>query len=78
MLKLREKIKMKKDEAITLDQALIMALKMHDRGHSGYISSIRTALKIRRDLNFIEEVGIGRKRFYEMLDEVQNEPIIKK
>lgn len=51
---------------------------MHDRGDCNMFSAIITALQIRKQLNSLEEVGIDRKAFYELLDSAKNEPVIQK
>ena len=66
------------EKAISIDQALIMALKMHDRNDCGLIRAVISGLQIRSQLNWLDEMGIDRKQFFEMVDESKNGPIIRK
>ena len=47
------------DQRISIDQALIMALKMHDRGHCNLFRAILTGLQLRYQLNFLGELGVS-------------------
>ena len=64
------------DPRISIDQALIMALKMHDRGHCNLFRAILTGLQLRYQLNFLNELGISLDSFRDMINEAQNEKII--
>ncbi len=66
----------REDQSISIDQALIMALKMHDRGHCNLIRAILTGLQLRYQLNFLNELGISLDSFRDMINEAQNEKII--
>ena len=60
---------------ISIDQALIMGLKMHDRGHCGLLKALRTGFELRYQYNFLYELGIDRNYFEKLLNEVQSEPV---
>jgi len=64
------------DTHISIDQALIMALKMHDRGHCNLFRAILTGLQLRYQLNFLDELGISLDSFKDMINEAQNEKVI--
>ena len=64
------------DQRISIDQALIMALKMHDRGHCNLFRAILTGLQLRYQLNILNELGISMDSFRDMINEAQNEKII--
>ena len=64
------------DPRISIDQALIMALKMHDRGHCNLFRAILTGLQLRYQLNFMSELGVSLDSFSEMINEAQNEKVI--
>ena len=64
------------DPRISIDQALIMALKMHDRGHCNLFRAILTGLQLRYQLNFLNELGISLDSFRDMINEAQNEKVI--
>lgn len=66
----------REDQSISIDQALIMALKMHDRGHCNLFRAILTGLQLRYQLNFLNELGISLDSFRDMINEAQNEKII--
>ena len=64
------------DPRISIDQALIMALKMHDRGHCNLFRAILTGLQLRYRLNFLGELGVSLDSFRDMINEAQNEKVI--
>lgn len=66
----------REDQSISIDQALIMALKMHDRGHCNLFRAILTGLQLRYQLNFLNELGISLDFFRDMINEAQSEKII--
>lgn len=66
----------REDQSISIDQALIMALKMHDRGHCNLFRAILTGLQLRYQLNFLNELGISLDSFRDMINEAKNEKII--
>ena len=66
----------REDQSISIDQALIMALKMHDRGHCNLFRAILTGLQLRYQLNFLDELGISLDSFRDMINEAQNEKVI--
>lgn len=66
----------REDQSISIDQALIMALKMHDRGHCNLFRAILTGLQLRYQLNFLNELGISLDSFRDMINEAQNEKVI--
>ena len=66
----------REDQSISIDQALIMALKMHDRGHCNLFRAILTGLQLRYQLNFLNELGISLDSFRDMINESQNEKVI--
>ena len=61
---------MKRHEQITVDDALIMALKMHRRGDCNLLQALPTGVQLRWQINFLSELGIDRKRFERLLTEV--------
>lgn len=66
----------REDLSISIDQALIIALKMHDRGHCNLFRAILTGLQLRYQLNFLDELGISLDSFRDMINEAQNEKVI--
>lgn len=64
------------DPRISIDQALIMALKMHDRGHCNLFRAILTGLQLRYQLNFLGELGISLDSFRDMINQAQTEKVI--
>lgn len=64
------------DQLISIDQAMIMALKMHDRGHCNLFHAILTGLQLRYQLNFLDKLGISLDSFRDMINEAQNEKVI--
>ena len=58
---------MKKHEMISLDQALIIALRIHDRGDCSLARAVLTGLELRSQINFLDRMGITRAQFDEML-----------
>ncbi len=64
------------NQHISIDQALIMALKMHDRGHCSLFRAILTGLQLRYQLNFLGELGVSLDSFRDMINEAQNEKVI--
>lgn len=48
---------------ISYEQALIMALRMHSRGDCSFPSAVITALELRYQINFLDELNISRKDF---------------
>ena len=66
----------REDQCISIDQALIMALKMHDRGHCNLFRAILTGLQLRYQINFLDELGVSLDSFRDMINEAQNEKVI--
>lgn len=64
------------DPRISIDQALIMALKMHDRGHCNLFRAILTGLQLRYQLNFLSELGVSLDSFRDMINQAQTEKVI--
>ncbi len=64
------------DPRISIDQALIMALKMHDRGHCNLFRAILTGLQLRYQLNFLGELGVSLDSFRDMINQAQTEKVI--
>ena len=64
------------DQRISIDQALIMALKMHDRGHCNLFRAIQTGLQLRYQLNFLGELGVSLDSFRDMINQAQTEKVI--
>ena len=64
------------NQHISIDQALIMALKMHDRGHCNLFRAILTGLQLRYQINFLDELGVSLDSFRDMINEAQNEKVI--
>lgn len=64
------------DQRISIDQALIMALKMHDRGHCNLFRAILTGFQLRYQLNFLDEMGVSLDSFRDMINEAQTEKVI--
>ena len=61
---------------ITIDQACIMAFKMHDRKDCGLLRAFFTAFELRYQINFLSELGISEKDLKEILDEPLKREII--
>lgn len=61
---------------ISIDQALIMALKMHDREHCNLFRAILTGLQLRYQLNFLDGLGVSLDSFRDMINEAQTEKVI--
>ena len=66
----------REDQSISIDQALIMALKMHDRGHCNLFRAILTGLQLRYQLNFLGELGVSLDSFRDMINQAQTEKVI--
>lgn len=64
------------DPRISIDQALIMVLKMHDRGHCNLFRAILTGLQLRYQLNFLGELGVSLDSFRDMINQAQTEKVI--
>lgn len=62
---------MKQDQFITIDQALLMALKIHDRGHCNLCQALWAGLQLRYQINFLDRMGITIDQFREMINDAQ-------
>ena len=59
---------MKNYEMISIDQALIMALRIHDRGDCGLVRALLTGFELRYQINWLTEMGISRQDFESLID----------
>ena len=66
----------RENQRISIDQALIIALKMHDRGHCNLFQAVRTGLQLRNQLNFLDELGISLDSLRDMINETRTETVI--
>ena len=56
-----------KHKVISIDQALIMGLRMHDRGDCGLVKALLTGFELRYQINFLSELGISREDFENLI-----------
>lgn len=64
---------------MTIDEALIMALKIHNQDkRCGYISAIRTGLTLRKQLNLFDELGLTPEAQAEMMQDAKCGAVIPK
>ena len=61
---------------ISVDQACIMAFKMHDRKHCSLPRAFLTAFTLRYQINFLAELGITEAQLKEIIDEPMKREII--
>lgn len=59
---------MKNYEMISIDQALIMGLRIHDRGDCGLVRALLTGFELRYQINWLTEMGISRQDFENLID----------
>ena len=63
---------------VSIDQALIMALKMHDRGHCSLAQAVIAGLELRYQLNVLDMLGISYEQIQMWLHDAQEGDIIEK
>lgn len=61
---------------ISVDQAFIMAFKMHDRKHCNMFHAILAAFELRYQINFLAEHGITEEQFKEIIEDAREGAII--
>ena len=54
-------------EMISVDQAMIIAFRIHDRCDCGLLRAILAGFELRYQINWLSALGIGRKEFEEMI-----------
>ena len=62
-LRIRKKKKVRIHERINFEQALIMALRMHVRGDCGLLCAMKSALELKYQINFLDQLNVSRKEF---------------
>ena len=60
---LHQKKKLRINPCISMEQALIMALRMHVRGDCGLPKAMITALELRYQVNFLDQLNVERSEF---------------